>query len=206
MFTGLVEGKGRILFVRRQGEGMDLAVELGSLQGDLAVGDSLALSGCCTTITRLAGGGGAGRKGEVHLTKETLSLTWFGRASTGRELNLERALTPASRMGGHFVQGHVDGLGKVLAMERRPDGCDLILELPSSVERFCVHKGSITVDGVSLTLAEVGAGKGRIALIPHTMEVTTLGGLTPGMWVHLEADLLGKYVARFVGKAAPEGP
>ncbi len=201
MFTGLVEGKGRILFVRREGEGMDLAVGLGALKGDLAIGDSLALSGCCTTITRLSGGEGAGRKGEVHLTKESLSLTWFGRAAAGRELNLERALTPSSRMGGHFVQGHVDGLGKVLGMEKRPDGCDLVLELPPEVEAFCVHKGSIAVDGVSLTLAEVGGGRGRIALIPHTMETTTLGGLTPGMLVHLEADLLGKYVARFVGKA-----
>lgn len=201
MFTGLVEGVGRILFVRRQGEGMDLSVDLGALEGDLAIGDSLALSGCCTTITRLSGGQGAGRKGEVHLTKETLSLTWFGRASAGRMLNLERALQPTSRMGGHFVQGHVDGLGKVLGWEKRPDGSDLWLELPETVEPYCVPKGSITVDGVSLTLAEVGGGKARIALIPHTMEVTTLGSLTPGMQVHLEADLLGKYVARFLERS-----
>ncbi len=200
MFTGLVEAKGRILFVRRQGEGMDLAIELGALEGDLAIGDSLALSGCCTTITRLSGGQGAGRKGEVHLTKETLSLTWFGGVSAGREVNLERALTPTSRMGGHFVQGHVDGLGKVLGMEKRPDGCDLVLDLPEEVAKYCVHKGSITVDGVSLTLAQVDQGRGRIALIPHTMKTTTLGELRAGMQVHLEADLLGKYVAQFLGE------
>ncbi len=189
MFTGLVACKGRVAFVRRSGGGMDLGVEISGLEGVLEIGESVALSGCCATVTRLSG-----RRAEFHLTRETLARTWFGDLAAGRELNLERALRPTDRFGGHIVQGHVDATGEVLGLEARPDGTDLFLSLPPEVRPYCVVKGSIAVDGVSLTLAGVEEDRGRIALIPHTMAVTTLGSLKPGDPVHLEADVLAKYV------------
>jgi len=193
MFTGLVEGLGRVAWQRRAGEGMDLAVDVGDLAAGLAVGDSVSLSGCCTTVTRLSG-----RTAEFHLTRESLARTWFGRIRSGDCLNLERALTPTTRMGGHFVQGHVDGVGRVEQLARRPDGTDLTVALGPELLRYCVEKGSISLDGVSLTVARLDATSVTIALIPHTMEVTTLGKLTPGTGVHVEVDVLAKYVERLL--------
>jgi len=193
MFTGLVEGLGRVAWQRRVGEGMDLAVEVAELASGMAVGDSVSLSGCCTTVTRISG-----RTAEFHLTRESLARTWFSRIRTGDRVNLERALTPTTRMGGHFVQGHVDGVGTVKQMARRPDGTDLTIELGPELMRYCVEKGSISVDGVSLTIARLDATSVTIALIPHTMDVTTLGGMTAGTPVHIEVDVLAKYVERLL--------
>ena len=195
MFTGLVEGMGRISFVRRQGQGLDLSVEVRSLQGDLAIGDSVSLSGCCTTVTRLSGD-----RAEFHMTRETLERTWFDRAEAGTVVNLERCLTPTARLGGHIVQGHVDGMGEVLDLDSRADGTDLRIRVPAKLERYLVEKGSVAIDGVSLTVARIEDDKITIALIPHTMEVTTLGQLRPGSRVNLEVDILAKYVERLLGQ------
>ena len=203
MFTGLVEGKGRISFVRRQGEGMDISVEVRSLKGDMGIGDSVSLSGCCTTVTRISGG-----RAEFRMTRETLERTWFGQAQAGTEVNLERCLTPTTRMGGHIVQGHVDGLGEVVALHSRSDGTDLVVRVPEGLERYMVEKGSIAIDGVSLTIARIEGPLITIALIPHSMEVTTLGMLRPGSRVNLEVDILAKYVEKLLGQAkeAPGSP
>lgn len=193
MFTGLVEATGRIAFVRRDGEGLDLAVEAPGILDGLAIGDSIALSGCCTTVTRIDG-----RRVEFHMTKETLARTTFGQAASGRLLNLERALRADARLGGHFVQGHVDGVGKITGLDKRRDGWDLDLQLPSELERYCVEKGSICIDGISLTIAQIEKGKVTIALIPHTVDSTTLQAAKVGDEVHLEVDILAKYVERLL--------
>jgi len=195
MFTGLVEGTGRISYVRRQGQGMDLSVEVRSLQGDMAIGDSVALSGCCTTVTRLSGG-----RAEFRMTRETLERTWFGQAEAGTEVNLERCLTPTTRLGGHIVQGHVDGMGKVTGLDSRSDGTDLSIRVPQELVRYMVEKGSVAIDGVSLTIARIQDDLITIALIPHSMGVTTLGNLRPGNRVNLEVDILAKYVEKLLGQ------
>lgn len=193
MFTGLVEAVGRVAFVRRTGEGMDLAVEAPDIAGEVAIGDSISLSGCCTTATQVRG-----KQIEFHMTRETLARTWFGRAEAGRQLNLERALAASARLGGHFVQGHVDGKGEILGWDRRQDGSDLRVRIPDDLHRYCVEKGSIAIDGVSLTIAAIAGGEITIALIPHTMQVTTLGRLQRGEDVHIEVDVLAKYVEKLL--------
>ncbi|MFQ5503927.1 MAG: riboflavin synthase [Planctomycetota bacterium] len=198
MFTGLVAAKGRVVRQRRVGEGMDLVIALAAPPEDLAVGDSISLSGCCTTVTGIGDLETRGTNLEFHLTRETLARTWFAGVRAGRDLNLEFSLTPNSRMGGHFVQGHVDGLGKVVGVQRRRDGSDLEIELPDGLERYCVEKGSIAIDGVSLTIARIRSSRITIALIPHTMEVTTLGLTKTGDRVHVEADVLAKHVEKLL--------
>ncbi|MCB9890774.1 MAG: riboflavin synthase [Planctomycetes bacterium] len=204
MFTGLIEAIGRVAFVRRSGGGLDLVVELPVSFDDVAIGDSIALSGCCTTVTKIARHG-AGYRAEFHMVPETLAKTTFGTLEQGRRVNLERALRADARLGGHFVQGHVDGLGKVSAIAKRHDGMDLGIDVPCDLARYCVAKGSITIDGISLTIAKLedatsGPSTVTIALIPHTLEHTTLGDRSVGDAVHLEVDVLAKYVERF---AAP---
>jgi len=193
VFTGLVEATGRIAFIRRVGEGLDLAVEAPGLIDGLAIGDSIALSGCCTTVTRIDG-----RRVEFHMTKETLERTTFGRAAAGRLLNLERALRADSRLGGHFVQGHVDGVGEVTHLLKRRDGWDLTIQVPDELSRYCVEKGSISIDGISLTVARLTNDSVMIALIPHTWESTTLKDAKVGDRVHIEVDVLAKYVERLL--------
>ncbi|MEZ5990075.1 MAG: riboflavin synthase [Planctomycetota bacterium] len=193
MFTGLIEGMGEVRSLRRVGEGLDLCVDLSALDGGVTVGESIALSGCCTTVTRLDG-----RTAWFHLTRESLARTWLGSLRVGDRLNLERCLTPTTRMGGHIVQGHVDGLAEVASSERRSDGTDLVLTLPAGLARYCVEKGSIALDGVSLTIARLDGQRVTIALIPHTMEVTTLGDHRPGRRLNCEVDVLAKYVERLL--------
>jgi riboflavin synthase len=193
MFTGLVEGLGQVVSVRRDGQGMDLTVDLRALEGDIAIGDSISLSGCCTTVTRLSG-----PRADFHLTRESLERTWFARLGSGSKLNLERALLPTSRLGGHFVQGHVDGVGEITRIDRRRDGWDLEVELPAGFERWCVEKGSVALDGISLTIARLAGRRITIALIPHSIEATTLHAARLGDPLHLEADVLAKYVDRML--------
>lgn len=193
MFTGLVEGLGKIAYVRRRGAGLELAVFVHAIKGDLRIGDSVSLSGCCSTVTAIQAG-----RAMFQLTKETLARTWFGSAQAGQVVNLERSLLPSTRMGGHFVQGHVDGLGRVCAMDHRKDGSDLEIQVPAELMRYCVEKGSIAIDGVSLTIAKLSEERITIALIPHTMELTSLGGLRSGQELHLEIDILAKYVERLL--------
>ncbi|PIE25680.1 MAG: riboflavin synthase [Planctomycetota bacterium] len=194
MFTGLVEGLGQVVSVRRDGQGMELSVDLRELDGGVAIGDSVSLSGCCSTVTRISG-----PRADFHLSKESLARTWFGRLGSGSKLNLERALLPTSRLGGHFVQGHVDAVGTIEKIDRRRDGWDLEVALPQGFERWCVEKGSIALDGISLTIAELRGRRIRLALIPHSVEVTTLHAARVGDPLHLEADVLAKYVERMLG-------
>jgi riboflavin synthase len=196
VFTGIVEGQGTVAAVAFAPDGSAAAVEVEAawLDGSVRVGDSLAVNGCCLTVTRVTGAGFA-----ADVMAETLRRTALGRLAPGARVNLERSLALGDRLGGHLVQGHVDGLATLL--ERRPAGQGseaLRFGLDPRLARYLVEKGSVALDGVSLTVAAVGPGWFEVALIPHTLAVTTLGRLQPGGVVNVEVDLLAKYVERLL--------
>jgi riboflavin synthase len=188
MFTGIVTAVGRVRDATPAGGGLELTVECP--YDDVTLGESIAVDGACLTAERLvAGGFGA------HLIRTTLERTCFGDYRPGRPVNLERALRAGDRLGGHLVQGHVDGIGAIRRVVQREDARLLDIEVPADVARVSVALGSITVDGVSLTInALPEPGIIQISLIPFTLQHTTLDHRRPGDRVHLEADTIGKYV------------
>ncbi len=198
MFTGLVQAVGEVVAVHAVGPERRLEVDLGGLRGPgpdggFRLGDSIALSGvCCTAVAWAAG------RATFHLSAETLARTWLGRAAVGDRLNLEAALRAGEPLGGHLVQGHVDGVARVVAAIDPQAGGELVVTVPADLQKYCVEKGSITLDGVSLTIAGAPADTVRIAVIPHTAQVTTLGAKRPGDPVHVEVDVLAKYVERLL--------
>ncbi|MCW5755015.1 MAG: riboflavin synthase [Phycisphaeraceae bacterium] len=194
MFTGLVQAMGRIAELTAVEAGVRMRVDLGGWGHRPAPGDSIGVDGCCLTVTATCEGWA-----EFVLVPETLSKTTFGRAAVGRRVNLEHALTATSLVGGHFVQGHVDGVGRVVKVDRS-EGWRVQIEPPAEVMAYCVPKGSVCVDGVSLTLARVepAAGWFEVALIPETLERTTLGEASEGREVHIEGDMLAKTVVHFL--------
>ena len=157
-------------------------------------GDSVAVNGCCLTVVEVADGRLA-----FDAVPETLRRTALGSLASGALVNVEPALRAGEPLGGHYVQGHVDGVGRVRARDNKGDGVGLEIEAPSELLRYCVEKGSIAVDGVSLTIAALGPDSFAIALVPHTLAVTTLGALRPRDAVNLEVDVLAKYVERLLG-------
>jgi riboflavin synthase len=188
MFTGIVTEIGTLLETRPSDGGRDL--DIASSWTDLVVGESVAVDGACLTVARL----GEGKFG-VHVVRTSLDRTRFADLRPGDRVNLERALRVGDRFGGHLVQGHVDGVGTVLRVDTREDARLLDLQVPPEVARVSVPLGSVTVDGVSLTVnAMPDPGTIQISLIPFTLEHTTLGYRRPGDRVHLEADTVGKYV------------
>lgn len=189
MFTGLVAAVGTLRAATPAGGGLDLDVDLGSLPGPFRIGDSIALSGACCTVVRLDRA-----LARFHLTAETLAKTWLGRAQPGDRLNLEGALRAGEPLGGHLVQGHVDGCGEVTAAIDAERGGEFGARVPATLRRYCVPKGSITLDGVSLTIAAIAGDELRIAVIPHTAAVTTLGRKRVGDPLHVEVDVIAKYV------------
>ena len=195
MFTGIVEGTGTVaaLAAAADGSGARLEVEAPWLAGELRPGESVAVNGCCVTVAEPAGAGFA-----ADLVAETLRRTALGGLAAGARVNLERPLALGGRLGGHLVQGHVDGVAKVLDRTPVGEGEEVRIELPDALERYVVEKGSIAVDGVSLTVAGVGPGWFSVALVPHTLEVTTLGDRRPGDPAQLEVDVVAKYVERLV--------
>ncbi|MFN9334369.1 MAG: riboflavin synthase [Planctomycetota bacterium] len=189
MFTGLVQQKGEVTGRQAVGDEVRLRVRIAALPGSCRIGDSIALSGVCCTVVALADG-----VADFHLSRETLDRTWLGRAQPGTALNLEGALRAGEPLGGHIVQGHVDGVGRVAGAIHPEHGGDFWAEVPADLRRYCVEKGSITLDGVSLTIAGLQDGKVRIAVIPHTAQWTTLGSARVGDPLHVEVDGLAKYV------------
>ena len=191
MFSGLVETLGRITAIEPEPPGVRITIDAGPVAEGVAIGDSIAVSGCCLTVIAIDGTALAFEAGA-----ETLSRTTFGRRSVGDGLNLERSLRLSDRLGGHLVTGHVDGLGRLATRTDNGEWSDLLFEAPKPLMIQMVEKGSITVDGVSLTVVDVTDHSFSVALIPHTLTVTTLGRLAVGDPVHLETDLLAKYVER----------
>lgn len=198
MFTGLIEAVGVIRERTDVERGARLVVEA-PFASELAKGESVAVDGACLTAED--------RDGETFrctVVQTTLDRTTLGGFLRGRRVNLERALRAGDRIGGHFVQGHVDGVGEVLGLDSRGSTVLLRVRLPEAVERTTVERGSLAVDGVSLTVSRLEPGVAEVALVPHTWEHTALDRLEPGATVNLEADLLGKYVARLT-EVPPRG-
>jgi riboflavin synthase len=195
MFTGIVEETGAVLALDRSGEGARLTVKASVVTQDLRAGDSIAVNGCCLTATDLESGTLA-----FDLLNETLERTNLKDLATGALVNLERALAANARLGGHFVQGHIDCTSPVIAFEKSGADYRLEIALPKEFAQYVVSKGSIAINGVSLTVAELKAESFVIWLIPHTLEITNLRALQAGSSVNLEFDMLAKYVERILAK------
>ena len=193
MFTGLVEECGTIVGIHRQGHAADLVVEAPVVSQDARIGDSIAVNGCCLTVVRIEG-----NQLTFEAVPETLDRTTLGDLQAGAKINLERSLAVGARLGGHFVQGHIDGVGTITSVHAVENAVVMEIETPSQLRRYLVEKGSVAVDGVSLTVAAVTAAGFTVWTIPHTREVTTLGSRNAGDGVNLECDLLGKYVERLL--------
>jgi riboflavin synthase len=199
MFTGIIEEKGRVTAIRPGRESIRLQVRAGHCGRGLKLGESVAVNGCCLTVVtrrRQASGWLVG----FDLLKATWELTNLQHLCPGSRVNLERSLAVNGRMGGHFVTGHIDGMGRIARWE--VSGRDRVLEIKAGagLMRYVVQKGSIAVDGISLTVAHAGRGGFRVWINPHTYEATVLKARAVGDAVNLECDLLGKYVARLVGR------
>ncbi len=189
MFTGLIEDIGKLVGLERHGKAAKLSVGTTLPLAEIAVGDSIAVNGACLTIESAAAG-----IIHFHTLAETLSRTNLGFASKGAPLNLERALCVGSRLGGHFVTGHVDFCTDVLSAERNGDDFELEIAIPEGQQSYFVEKGSVAVNGVSLTIADVKSDRFKVCLIPLTRAKTNLDSLKPGAKVNVETDILGKYV------------
>jgi riboflavin synthase len=194
MFTGIVEELGEVMAVEEQTDAARLTIRGPIVVGDARHGDSIAVNGVCLTVVATDG-----TSFTADVMAETLSRSSLGALRAGSAVNLERPVTLAARLGGHLVQGHVDGTGQVL--ERTPaEHWELVrVSLPESLARYVVEKGSITVDGVSLTVVEVGANWFSVSLVPTTLDLTTLGRKGPGEPVNLEVDIVAKYVEKLMG-------
>ena len=198
MFTVIVEERGRVRSSASGPAGLRLEVECRTVAADAEPGASLAVDGVCLTAVERAGGAVA-----FDLAPETLARTTLATLRPGDEVNLERPVTPLTRLGGHLVQGHVDGVGVVVDRRADPEGGAMLrIRPPEGSERYVVEKGSIAVDGVSLTVAAEDGDAFDVALVPHTLEVTTLGRRGPGDRVNVEVDVVAKYVERLMGRSA----
>lgn len=191
MFTGIVEEKGTVVSFAPGAKAWRLRLAAAGVRAGLAIGDSLAVNGCCLTV---AAQGPAAL--EFDLLEETKRLTNLGDLQPGAGVNLERSLRFDGKVGGHFVSGHIDGCGTIEVFEPRGQDHYLRVRTPAGGGRYIVHKGSIAIDGVSLTVAEIADDTFAVWLIPHTLAVTNLGEKRPGQRVNLEYDLLGKYVEK----------
>ncbi len=199
MFTGIVEETGRITAIEPGPTSIRLVVTARITAREVRKGDSISVNGCCLTVVDLSGRG-ASRQLHFDLLQETWLRTNLSDSPVGSAVNLERALAANARLGGHFVTGHVDGTGIIRQWQRQGPDHLLDIDAPPDVRRFIVFKGSVAVDGISLTVAAVLRGGFRIWIIPHTHEVTALHERKVGDRVNLEADLLGKYVHQFMGQ------
>ena len=193
MFTGIIEEVGRVVAFSPGKTGWSLQISAALVPSDLALGDSVAVNGCCLTATRFDAG-----NLWFDVLEETRRLTVFNALKPGALVNLERSLKAESRMGGHFVSGHIDGLGRVEIFEPRGNDHYLRIAAPAGLGRYLVSKGSIAVDGISLTVAEVAGDSFAVWLIPHTLAATNLREKKTGDGVNLEFDLLAKYVEKLV--------
>jgi riboflavin synthase len=201
MFTGIIEEVGQVNRIEQRGEDRRITITAKHAPKELKSGDSVAVSGVCLTALDIKPGSFC-----ADLAPETWMRTSFSRIHQDARVNLELPMKANGRFGGHIVQGHVDGVGKLIAMDRIADSENwwLHIDLPREVERYTVHKGSISIEGISLTVARLEERRCTVAVIPHTVEMTNLGSLKPGDPVNLEADLIAKYVEKLI-RREPEG-
>jgi len=197
MFTGIIEELGSVRQISKNADGARIDIACARVLEGARIGDSTAVNGVCLTLVEINDG-----VFSADVSEETLKRTTLGSLTPGSRINLERPLTPSARLGGHIVQGHVDGVGELFAIERSGEGFTLSIGFPENLGRYVVEKGSITVDGISLTVASLGAGAGEqvftVAIIPHTWSATNLSSLSPGAGVNLEVDIIAKYVERMM--------
>lgn len=193
MFTGIVREVGIVVEAEEVGGGRALAVRAPATASHTRAGDSVAIGGCCLTATEVADG-----TIRFQAVPETIARSTLGGLERDEQVNVEPAIRAGEELGGHYVQGHVDAVGRIRSVEAEGQGLRVVVEAPEAVLRYCVEKGSITVDGVSLTVAELADDAFSVALVPHTLEATTFSALRPGQAVNLEADVLAKYVERLV--------
>jgi riboflavin synthase len=195
MFTGIVRELGVVVEAEAAGGGRALLVRAPETASRTRVGDSVAINGCCLTATEVDAGAMA-----FHAVPETIARTTLGSLERAHQVNVEPALRAGEELGGHYVQGHVDAVGRIQSVEAEGEGLRVFVEAPDDVLRYSVEKGSITVDGVSLTVAELADDAFAVVLVPHTLASTTLSDLEPEQAVNLEADVLAKYVERLVSR------
>lgn len=191
MFTGIVEGTGTIRTIERRGYMAVFEIEADFDLEDTNVGDSISIDGCCLTVTSRLG-----KHFWADLSDETLRVSTLGNLKVGSKINVERALKAAGRFGGHIVQGHVDGVGKIKSFQDVGEAKELVIQIPIGLSRYIADKGSIAVDGVSLTVNEIVGNEASIRVIPNTRQMTTFSGKKAGDTVNLEVDIIAKYVEK----------
>lgn len=201
MFTGIIQAVGQVAAMQPRGGDLRLRVHSGKLPlDDVALGDSICTSGVCLTVIDLPGDGFW-----ADVSVETLNFTTLGDLAPGARVNLEKALTPASRLGGHIVSGHVDGVGEIVSLREDARSVRVVISAPDSLARYIAHKGSICVDGTSLTVNAVDGARFDLNIIPQTMAETVFGDYRPGSRVNLEVDVIARYLERLVlGDAAAD--
>lgn len=193
MFTGIIEETGKIKSFRKNSNGAEIEIECSTVLEDTKLGDSISVNGTCQTVTSISK-----NSFTAKLSDETLKITTFKYAETGDIVNLERALLLTSRLGGHIVSGHVDSIGKLIRKQKLSDFYSLLFEVPEEQEKYIVYKGSVTINGISLTIADISENVITVAIIPHTFENTNLKSLNTGDFVNIETDILGKYVEKIL--------
>jgi len=199
MFTGLIEGICEVRLARQSAGGMRLTIDLGELADESKIGDSIAVSGVCLTVTGLNG-----RDASFDVSSETLTKSNLGQLTTGAKVNIERAMKATGRFGGHFVAGHVDGVATVKAIDKRGQFADMRFEAAPELLEQMVVKGSVAVDGISLTIADMGKNSFSIALIPETLKKTTLSNAKAGDMVNIETDMIVKAVKKQLEEILPK--
>ena len=197
MFTGIIEETGVVEAIEPKSGSFQLTIRIRKTGEDLKIGDSLAVNGCCLTVVKIDLKGND-KIVQFDLLEETWGLTNLQYCTSGSLVNLERSLEAGGRLGGHFVTGHVDGIGKIAQWEQKGEDRKIKIFAPIKVMRYVVHKGSIAIDGISLTVAEVEKEHFSVWIIPHTFELTAIKERSSGDAVNLESDIVGKYVERFV--------
>lgn len=200
MFTGIIEGLGNIAAIRSSGQGNRVTIEAGFALDQTKIGDSISVSGACLTAVKIEG-----RRFEVDVSPETLNTTIFDQAKVGDRVNLERAMWFSDRIDGHLVSGHIDGTGIVKQREIQGNAVIVTIEVAESLTRYMIAKGSVAVDGISLTINSCDAGSFSISIIPHTAKLTTIGFKNRGDRVNIETDMIGKYVERFLAGVSQSG-
>jgi riboflavin synthase len=195
MFTGLIENVGKIRKLTKNREVLTVTIETGIKLIEISIGESISCNGVCLTVIKKDD---KNSLISLQAVKETLSQTTLSEWNTGREINLERALAIGDRLDGHFVSGHVDGVGKVVRITPLGEQTTITINLPSQIMKYMVHKGSITIDGISLTISKINGSNLDVAVIPFTKKHTNLNKLRPGVKVNIEGDLIGKYIQKFM--------
>ncbi len=193
MFTGLVKEKGSVQDLKIAGDGLEITISSSTVAGETNVDDSIAVNGVCLTVTTVSE-----KAFTAMAVRETVSVTNLSLLKTGSEVNLEPALKVSDRLGGHIVQGHIDGQGEIIRMIRNTNGTEYMIRTDSQTAVYIVKKGSVCLDGISLTVADIDTNVFKVAIIPHTQNKTTAGGWRTGYKLNIETDILGRYIEKLL--------